>query len=147
MNGKILTKKEMLHFKLRAHISREENKKAVAAGRKQRFEEKAGELYSYVCELLADAPGIRVTVIEPSIQDTPANVGNLVLDILEKKVEIWPAMRDAALVLEVKGLTKGELYFELGDGSQWRAVNPSSYGWGAVNDDFWFTHLSELVPT
>ena len=98
MTGKLLTKKEMLHFKLNAYISSEKNKKALAEHRKQRFEEKARELYSYICELLADAPGIQVTVTEPFLQDTVANIGNLELDILGKKVEISPALRDAEMV-------------------------------------------------
>lgn len=147
MTGKLLTKKEMLYFKLNAYISSEKNKKAVAEHRKQRFEEKTGELYSYVCDFLADAPGIQVIVTEPFLQDTVANVGNLELDILGKKVEISPALRDAEMVLEVNGLIKGDLHFVLGDDSKWRAVKQPSYGWSAVDDDFWITHLSALVPT
>lgn len=147
MTGKNLTKKEMLYFKLSAYISSEKNKKAVAEHRKRSFEEKTGELYSYVCEFLADAPGIQVTVTEPFLQDTVANVGNLELDILGNKVEISPALRGAEMVLEVNGLIKGDLHFELGDDSKWRAVKQPSYGWSAVDDDFWITHLSALVPT
>lgn len=146
MNGKVLTKQELLRFKLKAYLQGEANKKAIAEREKQRFEEKAAELFSHISKIFADEPGIQVNVTEPFLQEVAANVGDLELDIVGKKVEISPALKDGAIVLEVEGLVQESLHLELNDGYEWRVRKSSSYSWIRLDDDFWFTHLADLVP-
>ncbi|WP_313327874.1 hypothetical protein [Pseudomonas qingdaonensis] len=141
-----MTKQELLRFRLKAYIGREENKKNLAARRMQLFEEKTEELFTHISAILAEEPGIKVTTIEPFLQVETPNVGDLEIDIVGKKVQISPALKGEILVLEVKGLAKEALHLELGDNSEWRAVDASRFSWYTLDDDFWFTHLADLVP-
>lgn len=146
MNGKIMSKQELLSFKLKAHLNREENRKAIAAQNKQRFEDEAQKLFQHISDLFADEAGIKIAITEPSFMDEDLNVGYLELDIVGKKVTISPLKKEGAMILETSGLVEGSLHFELDDSNNWRVVQSSFSGWSRLDDDFWFTKLLDLVP-
>lgn len=144
MTGKITNDQEMLRFKLKAYLRKEETKKAIAERELKHFEEEAAKLYAHISELFSNEPGLEVVTGFESSQDADSNVGWLEIDIVGNKVKISPASKEGKRVLDVSGLEKG-FYFEL-DHIQWRVTSKEGYGWNALDDSFWFTKLAVLVP-
>lgn len=144
MNGKVLSKQELLRFELKAYLQSQESKRKIAEYDRQDFEEHAAQLFTLISELFANEPGIQVITGEDPTQNSASNVGWLEIDIVGKKVKISPILKEGERVLDVSGFEQ-DFHFKL-EHKQWYAMPKPGYGWTTLNDDFWFTKLAELIP-